>query len=130
MRRYAAVAAAALLAVSVGAAGDPAETAGDDAGQLGRALRSAAESTSYGYVVEEEPGKGTGGPVEGRYQKGRPCYFKADRLEFFQKGDTLIYKQGDRWKRSKTGTESDPLTVLGSVAKVRGVRLPHRELAE
>src|SRR5206468_5162799 len=40
-----------------------------------------------------------------------------------------VYKQGDSWLRSKRGTVSDPLRVLGALAKVNSVRLPHEELA-
>src|SRR5205085_7280291 len=38
-------------------------------------------------------------------------------------------RDGDQWQRSKRGTLSDPLRVLGAVAKVIVVRLPHEELA-
>src|SRR5262249_10414824 len=79
---------------------------------------------SYAFTVEE--GRAT---VEGKYQKGRPAWFKADRVEFFQQGKALAYKQGEKWQKSKTGVESDPLIVLSASAKVREARLPHEELA-
>jgi hypothetical protein len=83
----------------------------------------------YAFTLEQKPGPGTGGAVEVKYQKGKPLYCKADMIEFFKKGDAVVYKQGDSWVRSKRGTVSDPLRVLGALAKVNSVRLPHEELA-
>jgi hypothetical protein len=96
-----------------------------DDGNLARALRAASRADSYAFAVEESPG----GAVEGTYQKGRPVSFRAGRIAFFRQGDALVYRQADTWRRSKTGTESDPLAVLGAAAQVRGTRLPHEELA-
>ncbi len=67
-------------------------------------------------------------PVEAAFQKDQPLYLKADQIEFFRKGDVLVYKQGDQWQRTRTGTVSDPLRILGASAKVKAVRLPHEEL--
>jgi hypothetical protein len=108
-----------LAAVSPG--GDRKEA--EDA--LAQAAKKGAGLASYSFRIEEGPAQ----TVEGKYQKDQPVWFKADRIELFKKGNTLVYKQGENWQRSKTGRESDPLLVLVAVAKVRSARLPHEELA-
>ena len=105
----------------------PQSRAADDA--LAPVLKTAAGWDNYRFTVEEKPGAGTGGAVEGAYQKGKPLHCKADRIEFFKKGEALVYLDGGRWQRSKRGITSDPLRVLGGVAKVNTLRLPHEELA-
>jgi hypothetical protein len=92
------------------------------------ALDKAAALERYAFTVEEKPGKG-GAAVEAKYQKGRPLYCKADGVEFYKKGDALVYKQDDQWKRTKRGVESDPLRILGASAKANSLKLPHEELA-
>jgi hypothetical protein len=96
--------------------------AGDD---LAKALRAATGADSYAFTVRENGG----GEVEGKYQKDRPVSLRAERIDFFKKGDALVYKQADGWHKAKTGVQSDPLIVLGASAKARGARLPHDELA-
>jgi hypothetical protein len=93
---------------------------------LARALKQITDADSYAFQ-SSPPGKKTGG-VEGKYQKGEPVYFKVEQIEFFKKGDKLVYKQDDKWQRTKTGVESDPLRILGPSAKVRETVLPHEEL--
>jgi hypothetical protein len=100
----------------------------DDAG-LTAAVKKAAEMSSYSFTLTTDSGKGAGGVVEGKYQKGQPAWLKADKVPFFRKGEALVYQQGGQWKRSKTGIQSDPLLILGAVAKVRPAKLPHEELA-
>jgi hypothetical protein len=103
--------------------------AGDDRKEeeaLRQAVGKVAGWTGYSFRIEAAP---AGGAVEGKYEKDRPVWFKAEGIECFRKGDAVVYKQGERWLRSKTGRESDPLLVLGAVAKVRTARLPHEELA-
>jgi hypothetical protein len=101
--------------------------AGDD--EFAKAIEKGAALERYTFQTDEKPGKGAGTGVEGAYQKGQPVSFKADQFAFYKSGDALVYKMGDAWKRSKRGIESDPLTVLGSVAKVNAARLPHEEIA-
>jgi hypothetical protein len=102
-----------------------------DAGRpLADAARKTAGLSAYAFQMEEKPGPGTGGPVQGKYEKGKPVAFTADKIEFLRKGDALAYKDGGQWQRSKTGVQSDPLRILGAAAKVRGARLPHDELAD
>ena len=101
-----------------------ASAADDD--DLARALRAISQADSYAFALRE----GGGGAVEGKYQKGRPPSFTTDRIDFFRKGDALVYRQGGRWQKAKTGTRSDPLAILGASAKVRGAHLPHEELAD
>lgn len=69
-------------------------------------------------------------PVEGKFQKGLPVHFRADGIEFYRAGEVLVYKDKDAWQRTRTGTLSDPLRILGPSAKVRAARLPHEELAQ
>jgi len=103
--------------------------AGDAASDLEAAIVKGAKAESYTFNVEERRGEGAGQPVEGKFQKDKPVYFKADKIEFFRRGKDLVYKQGEAWKRSKTGVESDPLLILGASAKARSTRLPHEDLA-
>ena len=123
MRRFVATV---LAAGWLFALASPAAKAGDD--DLSKALQKAAALERYAFQTEEKLGKGAG--VEGAYQKGQPLSLKADKIDFFKAGDVLVYKHGDAWTRSKRGIESDPLIVLGAVAKVNAVRLPHEELAD
>jgi hypothetical protein len=97
--------------------------AADDEG-LAKALRAATGADSYAFTVRDTPG----GEVEGKYQKDRPVSLRADRIDFFKKGDALVYKQADGWHKAKTGVQSDPLIILGGSAKARGTRLPHDDL--
>ena len=94
--------------------------------ELARALKQIADSDNYGFQTSLQGRKENG--VEGKYQKDQPVYFKAEQVEFFKKGDKLIYKQGEQWQRTKTGVESDPLRILAPSAKVRETVLPHEEL--
>jgi hypothetical protein len=107
----------------------PLGLAGEAGDELAQALKKAGGWESYRFTTDEQPGPGTGGTLEAAYQKGKPLSCKADRIEFFKKGEVVAYREGDRWLRSRTGTLSDPLRVLGAVAKVRAVRLPHEEVA-
>jgi len=95
--------------------------------ELTKALRAVTTAANYQFTVEES---GAGGKVEGKFQKDSPICFLADRIEFFRKGDVLVYKQGDNWQKTRTGTLSDPLAILGASMKVRTARLPHEELAQ
>lgn len=95
--------------------------------ELKAAASKAAALRSYTFYLDG-PGKGAK-PVEGKYEEGQPVFFLADKIEFFKKGAAVAYKEGDKWQRSKTGTQSDPLRILGAVAKVRRAALPHEELA-
>ena len=97
--------------------------AGND--DLAKALKGVVDADSCAFVITDGgAGKGT----EGKFQKGLPLQFKADGIEFFRKGDIMVYKQGDTWQRTRTGTLSDPLRILGASAKVRAARTPSEEL--
>lgn len=96
-----------------------------DSDELAKAVRAVAAADGYRFTVSETTGAPT---TDGVYQKGAPLFVRADRMEFFRKGDVMVYKQGDGWHRTRTGTLSDPLAILGASAKVRAVRLPHEEL--
>lgn len=97
--------------------------AGDD---LAKALKAVTAAESYAFTVQDGAARS---PVEAKYQKDVPLWCKADKIEFFRKGNVLIYKEKDAWQRTRTGTLSDPLRILGPSAKVRAVKLPHEELA-
>lgn len=105
----------------------PSATAADAGEELAPILKKAVAWESYHFTVEARPG--AGGSLEGTYQKGKPLACKADRFELFKKGAVIVYGDAGKWQKSRTGRLSDPLRVLGAVAKVRGVRLPHEELA-
>lgn len=100
-----------------------AHAGGDD---LAKAVKGLTEASSYRFTQQDGMVKSA---VEVKYQKDSPLYCKADGIEFFRKADVLVYKQGDTWQRTRTGTLSDPLRILAASAKVRAVRLPHEELA-
>jgi hypothetical protein len=97
--------------------------------ELSKAAAKAATAKSYTFRIDERPGGGTGKPFTGKFVQGQPTFFKADGIEFFQKAKALAYQDGGKWHRSKTGTVSDPLRILGAAAKVRRATLPHQELA-
>ena len=94
---------------------------------LSKALKQFSDNESYSFRTALG-GKSEDG-VEGKYSKDQPVYFKADGVEFFKKADTLVYKQGEQWQKTKRGIESDPLRVLVPSAKVRETTLPHEQLA-
>jgi hypothetical protein len=99
--------------------------------EAGKELRAALKKTTPGleaYSFRVEPGPGGGAAVTGKFKKGQPLFCQADGIEFFRKGDVMIYRQGERWMRTKRGRESDPLRILGASAAVNRVRPPHQEL--
>lgn len=93
---------------------------------LAKALRPLVTTDCYSFAVKD----GTGAAVEGTFQKDSPLHFRTDRIEFFRQGDVLVYRQGDTWQRTRTGTLSDPLPILAASARVKAVRPPHEELAK
>jgi hypothetical protein len=104
--------------------------AADEGEELLQALKKTGAWESYRFTVEEQPGPGASGALEVRYQKGKPLAGKSGNLDFFRQGEAIVYRDGERWLRSRTGTVSDPLRVLGAIAKVRALRLPPQELAD
>ena len=96
---------------------------------LEKAVKKTTAVKSYTFTITTQPGQGARNGVEGKYQKGQPVFFRADRIAFYKKGAALAYEQGGQWHKSKTGIQSDPLLILAAVAKVRKARLPHEELA-
>src|SRR3954467_11841131 len=96
--------------------------AADD--ELATALKAVREAKSYAFTVKD----GVGTASEGTYQMGVPVRIVADGIEFYRQADVLVYRQGDAWQRTRTGTLSDPLRILGASAKVKAAALPHEEL--
>ncbi len=125
-RYFFATAALAMAALAGGGRG--AQKADSPGAALAAAVGKTAGLDSYSFTISEPQGQG--GKVEGKYEKGRPVQLKAEGIELFRQGKNLAYKDGGKWHRSKTGVESDPLRVLGAVAKARTARLPHEELPE
>jgi hypothetical protein len=107
----------------------PLQAADKPSDALKSALDKTTSSGSYAFSIDEGGAGPTGKPVEVKYQKGQPLWCQAEGLECYKKGEEVVYKQGDGWLRSKRGTVSDPLRVLGAIARVRTVILPHEELA-
>src|SRR5262249_51396951 len=118
------------LGLSLAGAGLGGEEKADLGKTLTKAIRNFASLKSYAFHIDERPGQGSAGTFQGKYEKGKPIFFLADKIEFYKKGDVLAYKDGDKWERSRTGTLSDPLRILGAAAKVRGAKLPHDDLLE
>jgi hypothetical protein len=106
--------------------------AGEDTANQGiaPAIRKTAALRGYAFEIEEKPGQGRGGSVQGKFEKGQPVFFVADKIEFFRQGNVLVYKDAGQWQRSRTGTVSDPLRILGGAARVRSAKVPHEELIE
>jgi hypothetical protein len=100
-----------------------AQGADDD---LAKAVLAIGDAGRYRFTVQEG---GAAGTLEGTFQKGIPLHVKSDGIEFFRQGAGLVYRDGQQWRRTRTGTLSDPLRILGASAKARAVRLPHEELA-
>ncbi len=123
MRNLSFFAVAGLLASLPAFAADPKD--GDKVpDDLAAALKQLGGLDSYAFQMGNKQNG-----VEGKYQKGQPVYFNVEQIEFFKSGDKLVYRQGEKWERSKTGIESDPLRILGAAAKVRQSVLPHEELS-
>ena len=118
------------LSLALAGAGQGGQDKADVRKALDNAFEKSAALKSYAFQIDERPGQGSGGMFRGSYEQGKPIFFLADKIEFFKKGETLAYKDGEKWERSRTGTLSDPLRILGAAAKVRGARLPHEELPE
>jgi hypothetical protein len=118
-----------LLLVSLaGLCGLPGRAADGPAEALKAALEKTRTAGSYFFTLAES-GAGPASQVEAKYQKGQPLFCRAEGLDCYKQGEEIVYKQGDQWLRSKRGTLSDPLRVLGAIAKVRSVILPHEDLA-
>lgn len=99
--------------------------AGGVGSSLPNALRKITAADSYAFSVKEGPDASA---LEAKYQKGRPLYGKVGKIELYRQGNAVAYNEGARWEKSRTGTLSDPLRVLGAVARMRKARLPHEEL--
>ena len=95
---------------------------GDDAA---KSILEATATDKYIFEVETRNSK-----VDGRFRQGSPLSVRADGIEFFRQGQRLVYLQDGKWQRTRTGTLSDPLRILGPTAKVQSVRVPHEELAQ
>ncbi len=106
----------------------PPASGGDARKDLAQAVQKTSRLKAYRFSIDRQPGQGAKGAVEGAYEKGRPVFFRAERIEFYKKGAALVYQQAGKWHKSRTGTLSDPLLILGASAKVRSARLPHEEL--
>jgi hypothetical protein len=102
----------------------PTAACADDAADLRAALTKTASTSSQGFTVTDGPGK----PLVGVWQKDKPLSVTADGIPFFKKGDKLVYKDAGKWQRTRTGTLSDPLRILGPSARVRTLVPPQEEL--
>jgi hypothetical protein len=96
-------------------------------------LKAALEKTTpgldaYAFEISNGPGKGPGNRVTGKFQKGHPLFCEANGIDFFREGDKLVYRQGEKWTRTRTGRVSDPLRILVASAAVQRVQPPHQEL--
>jgi hypothetical protein len=96
-------------------------TAGDD---LAKSIQEATSTEKYIFEVETRNSK-----VDGRFRQGSPLFVRADGIEFFRQEKRLVYLQDGKWNRTRTGTLSDPLRILGATAKVQSLVIPHEELA-
>src|SRR5215510_12232499 len=102
----------------------PAAACADDAADLRAGLSKTASTSSHGFVATDGPGK----PLVGVWQKDSPLSVTADGIPFFKKGDKLVYQDAGKWQRTRTGTLSDPLRILGPSARVRTLVPPQEEL--
>jgi len=97
-------------------------TSGED---LPKSIQAATPMEKYGFEIENRTSK-----IEGRYHRGSPLFLRADGIDFYRQGNRLVYQQDGKWHRTRTGTLSDPLRILGATAKVQSIRVPHEELAQ
>jgi len=97
----------------------------DGVDDLKEALQRTGAAESYRFTVQDQGGS----PVTGTFQKNAPIPLRADDIDFFRQANVLVYRSGNTWTKTRTGTLSDPLPILAATAKVSGVRLPHEELA-
>ncbi len=95
--------------------------------ELAAATRKATAVKSYSFQVREGPGPVR--PVVGKYQSGQPLSLEAEGISFYRKGDVLVYLDAGKWQRTRRGTLSDPLRILGASYKVTRTVPPHVELA-
>ncbi len=96
-----------------------------DADDLRAAAGKTAGQPGLSFTVKDGPGI----PLTGSWQKGRPLSVTSDGIPFLRKGDVLVYKDAGKWQRTRTGTLSDPLRILGASARVRTLTPPTEELA-
>ncbi len=97
--------------------------------ELADAAKKSAALESYGFKVEARTGRGKHQPgaIEGRYQKDQPLALKTEGTEGFKKGGTVVFKDGEEWKRlekAQKGEKKPPPTA----AAFTDVKLPHEEL--
>ena len=61
---------------------------GQDKADVRKALDNAFEKSaalkSYAFQIDERPGQGSAGMFQGKYEKGKPIFFLADKIEFFK----------------------------------------------
>jgi hypothetical protein len=98
----------------------------DSVPDLKNAMQTTGSAESYRFTVQDQ-GKSL---VTGTFQKNVPVAMRADDIDFFRQANALVYRSGNTWTKTRTGTLSDPLPVLAASAKVSGVRLPHEELVQ
>ncbi|MBY0229326.1 MAG: hypothetical protein K2W96_08620 [Gemmataceae bacterium] len=88
------------------------------------AAKKALEAGSFAFAVQQGEGK----PLAGTWEKGKPLAVTAEGIPFVREGERLVYKDGGKWQKTRTGTLSDPLRILGPSALVRSLVPPHEEL--
>ncbi len=113
--------------------------------ELDKAAAKAAEMGNYSCTVTVKmDGMGGGGggegrgaqPVEINVKADAPIHLKSGEIEAYRKGDVLVAKDGETWKRVERpergqgggGERPDRRTM--AVQRLRGVRAPHEVLKD
>src|SRR3954468_15887290 len=97
--------------------------------ELAEAARKSAALESYAFKAETTSSKGKHQPgaIEGRYQKDQPLALKADGAEGFKKAGSVVYKDGEEWKRIERAQKGEKKQQPAAAA-FAAVKLPHEEL--
>ena len=97
--------------------------------ELAEAAKKSAALESYSFKAETKAGKGKNQPgaAEGHVQKDQPMAFKIGSSEGFKKAASIVYKEGEEWKRLEKPQKGEK-KQQPAAAGISAVKLPHEEL--
>jgi hypothetical protein len=97
--------------------------------ELAQASKNTAAMESYAFKVDTKTGKkkDPGSAVEGRYQKDQPLSLKEGSTEGFRKGGTIVYKEGEEWKKLEKAAKGEKKNQPAA-AEFALIKIPHEEI--
>jgi hypothetical protein len=109
--------------------------------EFDKATAKAAGMAKYGFklTVKSEGGGGGGGggrgmpPADVKVDKDIAAEIKAGENTAYKKGDVLVYKEGESWKkyeRQQGGGQQGQNKQQAALRALQGLKLPHEVLAE